>query len=180
MHEHIFSEAVKYVGKVGSRDPFELLDYLHCKVIFSDRHPTDGLKGFCTIQLKTRFAMINAKLDENEQNMVGAHESGHIVLHTSGSRMFTFQENVLCSNTGILEREANLFAVDFRIPDDDFMDCIETYCGDIFKTACELSVPVEFLTFKIYSMMQRGYKLRMPIDMDNSFLKWNLHGRDRY
>lgn len=179
MNEHIFNEAEKHVRKVGNRDPFELLDYLRCKVIFSDRHPADGLKGFCTIQLKTRYAVINGNLEEYDQSMVGAHEAGHIVLHTSGNRLFTFQENVLCNNAGVMEREANLFAVDFSICDDDFMDCVETYCGDIFKTARDLNVPVEFLTFKIYSMMQRGFKLRMPIDMDNSFLKRDLHRKDR-
>lgn len=177
MIEHVFTEAAKYVRRVGSRDPFELLDFLHCKVIFSDRHPADGLKGFCTIQLKTRYAMINSNLDEVDQPMVAAHEGGHIVLHTNGSQVFTFQERVLCNNTGRLERQANLFAADFCIGDEDFMDCIETYYGDIFKIARELGVPVEFLTFKIYSLMQRGSNLSMPLEMDSSFLRKDLHRR---
>lgn len=175
MNDYIFSEAGKYAKRVGSRDPFELLDYLHCRVVYSDRHPANGLKGFCTVQLKTRYCMINANLDEGDQPMVAAHEGGHIILHTSGSRVFTFQENVLCSNASQLEKQANLFAVDFMICDDDLMDCVETYYGDIFKTAKDLGVPVEFLTFKIYSMMRRGFKLSMPMEMDSSFLKKDLH-----
>lgn len=180
MNERIFYEAERHVRKVGSRNPFELLDYLHCKVIFSDRHPADGLKGFCTVQLKTRYAMINANMEENGQSVVGAHEGGHLVIHTSGNKLFTFREDVLCSNASILEREANLFAVDFLICDDDFMDCVETYGGDIFKTACDLNVPVDFLTFKIHSMMQRGFKLQLPMEMDSTFLKKDLRRRDQY
>ena len=177
MDEYVFDGAQKYVRKVGSRDSFDLLDYLNCKVLFSDLHPVDGLKGFCTIQLKQRFAMINAKLNDADQRMIGAHEAGHIILHTKGSQVFTFRENVLCDNAGRLEKQANLFAVDFSIADSDFLDCAEAYCGDIFKIARELYVPVEFLTFKIYSMMKRGFKLSMPMEMDNSFLKRDIHRR---
>ena len=121
--------------------------------------------------------MINANLNENDQNMVGAHEAWHIILHTKGNQVFTFKESVLCDNASKLERQANLFAVDFSIADGDFLDCAESYCGDIFKIAHELCVPVEFLTFKIYSMMKRGFKLCMPVDMDSSFLKNDLHKR---
>lgn len=177
MNNLIFDRAEQLVRKLGSRDPLDALDYLRVKVMYTDRHPADGLKGFCTIALQTKYVMINSNLEEDDQAMVAAHELGHIQLHTSGSGLFTFREEVLCNRASKMERDANLFAVDFRISDKDMMDCIEAYYGDIFSAASELRVPVEFLSFKLFSMIQRGYMLRMPLDLDNRFLAKDIHQR---
>ena len=177
MSELIFTLAEGLVKKVGSHDPYEALDYLRVKVKTTSRHPADGLKGFCTVALQTKFVMINSNLEEDDQTMVAAHELGHIQLHTEGSKLFTFREEVLCNKASKLEREANLFGVNFRISDKEMMECIEGYAGDMFSTASELRVPVDFLSFKLFSMIQRGYKLRRPMDLDNRFLAKDIHRR---
>ena len=70
MSELIFTLAEGLVKKVGSHDPYEALDYLRVKVKTTSRHPADGLKGFCTVALQTKFVMINSNLEEDDQTMV--------------------------------------------------------------------------------------------------------------
>lgn len=73
--------------------------------------------------------------------------------------------------TGKLEREANFFAADFLISDEQALDEINSCGADFFSTAKMLDVPAPFFAFKLYSLVQRGNAMRMPVDLDNGFLK---------
>lgn len=42
--------------------------------------------------------------------------------------------------------------------------------SDFFSSARELCIPAPFFAFKLYSLIQRGNKLRMPVDLDSRFL----------
>lgn len=73
--------------------------------------------------------------------------------------------------TGKLEREANFFAANFLISDELALDEIHSCGADFFSTASTLNVPAPFFAFKLYSLVQRGNTMRMPVDLDNGFLK---------
>ena len=61
MNDHIFAQAEKLQKKYRTRDPFELLEAMNVIVMFSDSYSRDGLKGFCTIQHKTKYVVINGR-----------------------------------------------------------------------------------------------------------------------
>ena len=126
MNDHIFAQADKLQKKYGSRDPFELLEAMNVIVMFSDSYSRDGLKGFCTIQHRTKYVVINGKLSEAEQRVVAAHELGHIVVHNTDLKIGAFKDNDIYLATGKKEREANFFAADFLIADEDVIELIAT------------------------------------------------------
>ena len=73
--------------------------------------------------------------------------------------------------TGLLERQANFFAADFLIDDGDVLDLMHSRGADFFNVAKELCIPSPFFAFKLYSMVNRGYHMRMPVELDSAFLK---------
>ena len=70
-----------------------------------------------------------------------------------------------------LERQANFFAADFLIDDDEVLDLMHSGDADFFDVARSLRIPAPFFAFKLYSMVDRGYAMRMPVDLDSTFLK---------
>ena len=170
MNDTIYAQAEKLQKKYHSRDPFELLDAMNVIVMFSDSYPRDGLKGFCTIQHKTRYVVINEKLSDAEQRVVAAHELGHIVVHNTDLKIGAFKDNDIYMATGKKEREANFFAADFLIADEDVIELMKTCDANFFNVAKALSIPAPFFAFKLYSMVERGYAMRVPVDLDSAFL----------
>ena len=170
MPGNIYSVAEKTAKKYHTRNPFELLDVLKVQTVLSNSYSRNGLKGYCTIMNRIPYVVINSKLAPDDQIVVAAHESGHIVIHSADLRIRAFKDNSIYSGVGRKEREANLFAADFRITDEEVLDLLDddADCFNIAKTLC---VPYEFFLFKLHSMAERGYALRLPVDLDNYFLR---------
>ena len=78
----------------------------------------------------------------------------------------------LWDNSGRIERQANLFTADFMLDDEEVMEAVqsEDEDRDFFGTAGELYVPPPLLAFKLYSMVRRGFDVRVPVDLDSKFL----------
>lgn len=170
MNDRIFLETERLIRRYGTRDPFELLDSLNVVVKFSTAFSRDGLKGFCTIMNRTRYVVINASLRSEEQRVVAGHEAGHIVVHADNLKIGTFRDNDIYLATGKMEREANIFAADFLISDDEVMEHMRSCDANFFNVARALCIPPPFFAFKLYSMVERGYAMRMPVDLNSSFL----------
>ena len=68
---------------------------------------------------KTIYVMINSFLSEEEKMIVAAHELGHIILHRSQLKMAPMQDDTLYNMTDNTEYQANLFAADLLIEDED-------------------------------------------------------------
>lgn len=172
MVNRIYVQADAISRKYRTRDPFELMESCipNGKLRISDRFPQDGLKGFASIQNQFKYVVINGNLSEEEQRVVAGHEIGHILLHDSILRAEPMQDFDLYNATGKLEREANVFAADLLIADTDALDVIHCCDADFFSAAKALCVPAAFFAFKLYSLIQRGNKFRLPIDLDSRFL----------
>ena len=173
MDNRIFEYACKLSKKYGTRDPFDILE--HClpntKLKISDRYEADGLKGYATIQVRgQKFAVINGKLCPEEQRVVAAHELGHLILHETHLKVAPMRDFDIYNALGKYERETNSFAADFLISDEEALDVIHSCDSDFFSSAKELCIPAPFFAFKLYSLIQRGNKLRMPVDLDSRFL----------
>lgn len=166
-----FEDAQKLYRKYGTRSPFEIIDAApNMKLWMSEAYPADGLKGFATIQNKTRYVVVNSFLQREEQRIVAAHEIGHIIRHEVRLRIQPMQDFDVYAATGKLEREANFFAADLLIDDEEALDEIHSCGADFFSVAQKLCIPAPFFAFKLYSLVERGNPMRMPVDLNNDFL----------
>ena len=169
-NEFISSEARRIRKKYHSSDPFEILKAMHVVIAYSDSYPRDGLKGFCTVFNRTIYVVINAKLSREEKRVVAAHELGHIILHWSELLIGAFKDSNVYDATGQLEREANLFGADLMITDEEVEECIGSCDANFFSVASALNIPAPFFAFKLFSMVKRGFAMRLPVDLDSAFL----------
>jgi Zn-dependent peptidase ImmA (M78 family) len=173
MRDYIFRETERIYKKYGTRNPFELLDCMNAVTWFSNEYSRDGLKGYSTILNRTKYAVINGSLREDEQRVVAGHEAAHLILHPDDiirSPIHALRDFNMFDNSGRIEYQANLFLADFLLDDSDVLNYVYDEDMDFFSTAGELLVPLPLLGFKLYSMMQRGYDVRSPIDLDSKFL----------
>ena len=93
------------------------------------------------------------------------HQSGVVAHHArvaEGADVYTA--------TGKKEREANFFSADFLIPDEDVIENMRACDANFFNVARALCIPAPFFAFKLYSMVERGYAVRMPVDLNATFL----------
>ena len=172
MSDYIFDQVQRFRRRFRTSDSFELLDDMGVVVVASNAYTRNGLRGYCTIMNKTRYVVINQKQPEEEQRVVAGHEAGHLILHKTqlkgGAAMQDFDVYNVSSR---LERQANFFAADFLIDDGDVLDLMHSRDADFFNVAKELCIPSPFFAFKLYSMVNRGYNMRMPVELDSTFLK---------
>jgi Zn-dependent peptidase ImmA (M78 family) len=169
----IYKEVERVIRAHGTRDPFELLDCMDAITIMSDKYGRKGLKGYCYEDLRTKFAVINRRLNPYEQKVVAGHEAAHLIIHKDeilGSPARMLKDFNIFDDSGKIEYQANLFAADFMLDDDDVLELVQDEHHDFFSTARELYIPPAFLTFKLYSMMRRGYDVRPPMELDSKFL----------
>ena len=122
----IHGTAERLVRMYKTRDPFELLDALRVVTRFTHRFDARGLKGFCTVVNRTRYVVINGKLEESEQRVVASHEAGHIVLHGKELRVGALRDLDIFRAVGKEEREANCFGANLLIPDEEVLDLMRS------------------------------------------------------
>ena len=87
-------------------------------------------KGFFLVNARRKIAVINSDLPAHIQRIILPHELGHGVLHWSPS-LCTFHETSILNETNRIEYEANIFAAEFMMSDDD--DFVETTESRVFK-----------------------------------------------
>ena len=174
MNDYIFNEVERVLRKYRTRDPFELLDCLNADLKMSYDYGKNGLKGFSAIMHRAKFVVVNGRLNEYERRVVAGHEAAHLAIHMdellrSPARML--KDFSLWDDSGRIEHQANLFTADFMLDDDEVMELVrDEDGGDFFSTARELYVPSPLLAYKLYSMVRRGYDVRVPVDLDSKFL----------
>lgn len=98
-------------------------------------------------------------------------DSIHIFEHSNHLRCQAMQDFDIYQATGRLEREANFFAADLLLDDEDVLDLIHSGNTDFFSVSKELCIPAPFFAFKMYSLIRRGEHLQLPVDIDNRFLR---------
>ncbi len=132
----------------------------------------DGLSRFAdgTFDLRGYIA-VNPHLPYEEQRVIAGHELGHIFEHSNHLRCQAMQDFDIYQATGRLEREANFFAADLLLDDEEVLDLIHSGNTDFFSVAKELRIPAPFFAFKMYSLIRRGEHLQLPVDIDNRFLR---------
>lgn len=131
---------------------------------------TESIKGFIVEYSRIKCITYNDDLDPEVKEAVIMHEIGHAVLHSPiGVQGYT--DTALYDESSRKEKEANLFAAEYMLPDNEVIDALN---GDAtFFTAAEsLGVPAQLLDFKFRLLKWKGYKFNeSPIYGNNKFLR---------
>lgn len=114
------SLAKKIAAKCGTRDPFKIAKYFDYIVV---QVPLVGIRGFYDYKKRNHIIYIDSELGSGEKQFVCAHELGHSLLHRGLNRIFLDTTTHL--KTNCYEREANEFAVELIVSDDDLEPFLE-------------------------------------------------------
>ena len=98
------------------------------------------------------------------------HELGHIILHRKQLKLAPMKDDVLYTMTNSTEYEANLFAADLLVEDDDVAEMSKNEDLDYFGFCSNLNVSPDLMSFKLYSLMKRGHAYHMPMEIQSNFL----------
>ena len=130
------------------------------------------LKAFFFYQSRIKTVVLNSETDEIIHPILCAHELGHAILHSDIlMSMRSFNEFELFDSSNTTEYEANIFAAELLIPDEDLLELLNSTEYSFFQIASLLRVPVELLDFKFRVMKHKGYKISSPVGALSGFLK---------
>ena len=168
----ISREVMRLKRKFDETDPFRLCRAMDIILLFESMGTHEGAcKGFFLAQSRKRSITINCDLPQALQRIIATHELGHAVLHARAAGVKAFHDFELFDGTSRMEYEANIFAAEFLMPDEDVLERLNDDIS-FFGAAAELRVPAELLDFKFRIMKRKGFKMIDPPLMCNSnFLK---------
>ena len=175
--ENISQVVDKVVLKYRERDPFRLAKAMKIKVLSEPMGDyEEACKGFFMIQSRKKVIVINSDLPEMIQRIILTHEIGHAVLHAPMLHAVkTYHDFSLCDATDRTEYEANLFAADFLLRDDEVIAKLKED-NFFFGVASEFMVPLEMLDFKFRILKAKKLlMLESPISAHGDFLKKLSH-----
>ena len=166
----IVRKANHLVKGCGTRDPNRIARELGIEVMPCD---FKRQKGAYKVILRNRFIFIKQDLHPVMSNIVMLHEIGHDILHQSEAiAAGGFKEfNIFNMQDIRMEYEANIFASQVALDDDEFLElCEKGY--DIQQIARALHSDINLVALKSDTLISQGYRLRQQ-EHTNDFLKYN-------
>ena len=153
-----------------NEDAISIAESLGIIVKFDSLGTSPGsLKGYFIEYRKIPVITINGDLPDILQRIIAAHELCHALNHRN-CELLPFHDISLFDETSILEKEANMFAAEFLLDDEEVIDVLNQ--DYTFFSAAILGVPPELLDFKFRVMKWKGYKLvEPPITARSNFLR---------
>lgn len=164
----IIHAANRVMKKCGTRDPHKIVKTLGIEIIYC---PFKAQRGAYKVILKNRFMFIKENLHPVMENIVLLHELGHDTLHRDeATKAGGFKEfNIFDIRDSRMENEANIFATQIALPDDDFLELIERGY-DVQQIARALNSNVNLVALKTDTLIAQGYRLRHQ-EHRNDFLR---------
>ncbi len=178
---YILEKAGEIQKFCGMADVWEICDKLEIIAQKKDLgSASSGLKGFCTSFFHQYFLAVNRRLPRYLQECVALHELGHIILHAdalqNGGCLHEYQPFRTAS---VQEREANYFAAELKIRDEEIRECLtEGYTA--VQAAAILKIPHPLLLSKAEIMRKNGCKLQGIVLPDATFWGENLLGKENF
>lgn len=164
--DRIIKTVEKLLLRTGSQNPFDICRELDIKIRY---HELGSIKAYYFCQSRIKNIIINSNATEEAQRILCAHELGHAVLHEKIASDHGFHEVALFDSTIPTEYEANLFAAELLICDEDIIEIAEG--KSIFEIAQILRIPYELVDFKCLLMREKGYNITPPSLSGSDFLK---------
>lgn len=166
MNDYIINRSTRLIKKYKTRNPFEIAACINVDVLFMD---LGKLKGFYKRDGHNRFIIINDQICEPLQKIVCAHELGHDQLHRHLAKSHTLQEFVVYDMKSKPEYEANIFAAEILLSDEDVLDYLNQGYN-FYETACLLRTDYHLLAVKLMVMNSGGHEFNIPTDFKSDFL----------
>lgn len=116
----------KLIKKHKTRNPYDIADNLGIIVLFED---LGSINGYYNTAFRQKFIHINCNLPDYKKLFTAAHELGHALLHPKSNTPFLREKTYLSVNK--LEIEANKFAVNLLISDEDLKEYKELTTGQL-------------------------------------------------
>lgn len=161
----IYKLVEKVKRKYHTNNPYEIADMCGIEIIYRS---FEAMKGMYTVMERNPYIFLNDKLDEFMEKVVMFHELGHHFMHRHHA-VTTFKEHTLYDMTSKLEIEANTFAANFIISDDDVKH--NTYYGFTSEQLARyLCVPHDLLLIKMEDMNAQGYDYNVCYNPRSDFL----------
>lgn len=173
--EYISGEVGRVIKKYDETDPYRLCGAMKILLLHEPMGSFQkACKGFYLCQSKEQVITVNSDLPEELQRIILIHEIGHCVLHRRASGLKAFHDFTLFDETSVFEYEANIFAADYLMDDDEVLSLLNDDIS-FFGAASRLNVPAELLDFKFRVLKRKGYKvIDPPLRAGSNFLK-NMH-----
>lgn len=166
----IVQKANRLVSLCGTRDPHKIAKEVGVEVLY---YPFKLQRGAYKVIMRNRFMFVKEDLHPVMENIVLLHELGHDTLHrdeathTGGFKEF----NIFDIRDSRMEYEANVFATQIALADDEFLELAERGY-DIQQIAKALHSDINLVALKADTLISQGYRLR-PQEHRNDFLKYN-------
>lgn len=167
--DYIINEVQALVEKTNTRNPKDICRFLGYKLRYLDLQRK--LKGYFIVINRITNIVLDENIVDAYQPVLIAHELGHARLHKQATAMTGFQEMEFLEKreTEPLEYEANLFAAELLLDDQEVLKLLNQYT--FFETAKILEVPAALLDFKLILLKAKGYRLQ-PMEISRAdFLK---------
>ena len=163
--DEIIRKAKKIIRRAGSREPDRIIKELGITVI---KAPFKKQKGVYKIIERNRYIFLKEDLDPVMRGIVLLHEVGHDTLHRKEASIFQ-EFDLFDMKTNRMEYEANLFAAEIMLPDEEILEYI--YQGyDAEKIARAMYSDINLVALKVSELRTRNYPFR-EIEHRNDFLK---------
>ena len=120
----IVQKANSIVAQCGTRDPLKIAKDLGIEVMY---YPFNEQRGAYKVLMRNRFIFIKNDLHPVMENIVLLHELGHDALHREeATKVGGFKEfEIFNMRDNRMEYEANLFAAQISLSDEDFLELAE-------------------------------------------------------
>ena len=154
---HIIRAAESIVQRFGTRNSDRIASDLGIHVL---ECPLGNLKGMYKIVERNRFVFLNTHLGEVMRGIVLLHEIGHDQLHRKEAEQFQ-EFNLFDMAANQMEYEANLFAAQVALPDEEILEYVHQQYTDA-QIAQIMSSDINLVALKISELARRGHKFRVP------------------
>jgi len=164
--EHAIRQADFLHSRFKTRNPFEIADNLNIIIKFGD---FEHLKGFYKYVCRNRFIAISSRSDATEQMIICSHELGHDQLHRNQAKTGLMKDYHIYNAMDVCEREANYFAAQLLIDNNDFLAYANiqyTYT----QIAAELNVHEELVIIKGAILNRQGHKVNISYEPAAGYL----------
>ena len=125
-------------------DPFDVIAYKKILLLYED---LGSINGYYSLILRQKQIHINSNLPCFQQRFTGTHELGHAILHPKANTPFLLANTY--QSVDRLEIEANKFAVEFLISDDDMWECMRCRGFSVEQTARYLGYHKELIELRL-------------------------------
>ena len=171
---YITRKADELTRKFKTRNPYELCDALGVSIRLKDLG--QDIKAYYFYHSRIRNIVLNIRVSETIRKILAAHELGHDRLHQRIAMLKGFQEIELFNMAQPTEFEANVFAAEVLIEDEELLRLLNDRDKSFFDVARELYVPAALLDFKFRVLKNKGYRIEAQYMANGDFLKNDIEG----